>query len=284
MQNIKRSARITRRPKVKDLGKHKAPENLFQLVFQFLNRVGPLRKVLLAIIFVFSGCVFLWNLFPDQGKQALVDNLLQRIRRPAPISYPGVEIEQQDLRFDLSERVAAQAGANPAECCKVTTDEFLTCRRVQKDAVNLARHAATTGATPTFFSQTHQISVQQASHERMGGPRMTDYDILLNISGEPLGRPFTAHLRSVRFGSFRNESTEWAAAAVLQPTRILTIEVRFPGGKPARNFRFTMADESDGSNYVPIDLPPQIEVGKDIIKWTIASPKLGYTYRLDWDW
>jgi hypothetical protein len=259
------------------------PQNLFQLALQILNSVGRFRQILIVTLVICGACFAAWSQIPEQGKLLLVNRLLSRDQKPVAGFYPSVDIEESKMRFDLTEWTPVPKGGDPSQFCKVTTDEHITLRRVQKQGVHLARRAATTGAPPQFRSQTHPVSTQLSADIRAGGPRMTDYDVLLDIGQEPLGRTFQAHLRSVRMGSFRDPNTEWAASTILQPTARVIVEVVFPKAKVGKNFRFSSADMGDGSNYVQVE-QPQFEVTENSIKWTIERPKLGLTYRMDWDW
>lgn len=265
-------------------GPVKPPDNLLQLVLQLIDKEGYLRRILVVCLLIFGAVAYVWSQVPEQAKLVVINHLLGWSTRPAGF-YPSVEIDESRLVFDLTEWTPMPPGGDAGQCCKVTVVENILCRRVDKDAKHLARRAATTGSGIDFNSGTHPISLQRSQEERMGGPRMARYDVLLDISKEPVNAPFRAHLRSVRYGGFRDPDTEWAASTVKQPTRALTIEVRFPFNKPARNFRFSVSAASDGNNYVSLNPPPeQYTITEDAIVWTLKSPKLGHSYRIDWDW
>lgn len=259
------------------------PENFFQLGLHILNSVGRFRKVLMAVGIAAGACFLTWSQMPEQGKLLVVNRLLDRNPAPAAGFYPSVDIEESAVNVDLSEWTAVPPGGDRNHFCKVTTLESLTARRIQKSAHDLARRAATTGARPDFYSQTHKLTVQLSDDNRVAGPRMTDYDVLLDISAEPLGRPFKAELRSIRMGSFSDQNREWTATTILQPTGKVTVKVIFPKWKVGKNLRFTRSDMTDGANYVDVS-EPKIVVGENSIEWTIDQPKLGYAYRIDWDW
>jgi hypothetical protein len=272
----------------------KPPETLLQLALQILSRVGGWRsQLLIAVVLTCGACAFVWSQIPDQTKLSILDHLVDG--SPGNLGvYPSVEIDATTLTYDLSEWTPVPPRGNADQSCKVTTDENLLCRRVRSDALYLGRQAATSGKVPDFTSSTHPVSYHKSSYERIGGPHMAHFNILLNISNEPPNSQFKAHLRSVRYGAFRDPNSEWAAATVCQPTRALTLEIRFPSTKPGRNLRFSSNAEVDGNNYMSIFPLPfgavnstpsgLYEIGDNTLKWAIQFPRIGYCYRVDWDW
>jgi hypothetical protein len=158
------------------------PENFFQLVLQSLERVGRLKQILIMALLICGALTFAWSLIPEQGQLTVINRIFGRDCNAAGF-YPSVEIDETNLIFDLTEWSPAPPGGNSAQCCKITTDEYLIARRIRNDAIYLARRAATTGQLPTFTSQTHSLLVQKSNYERIGGPRMTDFDVLLDIRG-----------------------------------------------------------------------------------------------------
>lgn len=262
----------------------KPPENLFQLLLQFLDKLGRFRQMILAALLICVALAFAWSQIPEQGKLSVINYLVEGPPRRANI-YPSVEIERTTIDFDLQEWTPTPPQGDPGQFCKVTVDEHQVSRRLSNEADYLGRRVGTTGTEPNFTSLTHKVSYQKSDSGRVGGPRMTIYDVLLDISKEPVNIPFEAHLRTVRYGGFSDPTSEWAAHTIVQPTRTVTIKIRFPANKPARNFRFSVAGESDRSNYAPVEPPPDTyEIKDNTITWTVPNPKLSYTYRIDWDW
>ena len=262
----------------------KLPENFFQLILQMLDRLGRFRQVLITLLLICGAFTFIWSQIPEQGKLTMINYIFNR---PSKISayYPSVEIDESKFIFDLTEWTPVPQRGDASQACKVTTDENLSYRRIHSDATYLARRAGTTGVRPEFRSNTHDVSYKLLSNERLGGPKMAIYDVLLDISKEPLNTLGKAHLRSIRYGGFSDPKSEWAAHTVMQATRSITIEIRFPLNKPGTNFRFSIAGEFDRSNYVQFQPPTdQYEIKGNTIKWTVLYPKLAYSYRIDWDW
>src|SRR5690349_6123107 len=90
----------------------KNPENFFQLALQLLNSVGRFRTVLIAILIVAAACFAVWSQIPEQGKVLLVNRVLHRDQPPLAGFYPGVEIEETTLRYDLTEWTAVPNGGD----------------------------------------------------------------------------------------------------------------------------------------------------------------------------
>lgn len=289
---IKRSALSNPEPtNPANLAADRPPENLLQLVLRILDRLGRLGQILIAVLLICGAFAFVWSQIPEQGKL----NIINRILYGSPIVagfYPSVEIEASKVKHDFTDWTPKPPVGDASQCCKVTSDEELNARRVWNDAIYLARRVGTSGRKPDFTSSTHHVSYQE-TNGRIGGTQMAHYEVLLDISKEPLNVPFKAHLRSVRYGGFSDDNHEWAAPAVFQPTRLLIIELQFRSDKIGRNFKFGSSAEFDGGNNTPLyptlgeSLNPAAgyyEISGNTFRWTIKYPKIGYSYRVDWDW
>ncbi|HEX8556565.1 MAG TPA: hypothetical protein VF668_00455 [Pyrinomonadaceae bacterium] len=267
------------------------PENLLQVVLRILYSLGRLGQVLLVVLLFCGAALVVWSQIPEQGKL----NIINRVLYGSPIVagyYPSVEIEQSKVKFDFTEWTPKPPAGDAGQCCKVTSDEEMVVRRVQTGAVYLARRVGTSGQKPDFTSSTHQVSYQETSG-RIGGTQMSHYELFLDISKAPVNVPFKAHLRSVRYRGFSDKDHEWAAPSVFQPTRLLIIELQFSSSKPGRNFKFGSSAEFDGGNKMQLyptlgeSQNPGVgyyEISGDTLRWTIQYPKIGYSYRVDWDW
>jgi hypothetical protein len=274
-----------------NLAADRPPENLLQLVLRILNRLGRLGQILFAVLLICGALAFVWSQIPEQSKL----NIINRILYGSPIVagfYPSVEIEESKVTHDFTEWTPKPPVGDASHCCKVTSDEEMHVRRLWNDAIYLARRIGTSGRKPDFTSITHQVSYQEATG-RIGGTQMSHYEVLLDISKEPLNMPFKAHLRSIRYGGFSDDHHEWAAPPVFQPTRLLIVELHFRSDKIGRNFKFSSAPEFDGGNNMPLypnvgeSLNPDAgyyEISDNTFRWTIKYPKIGYSYRVDWDW
>jgi|GEM_PF-4011281 len=267
------------------------PENLFQLGLRILDRLGRFRQILIAVLLICGALAFVWSQIPEQGKL----NIINRILYGSPIVagfYPSVEIEVSKVTHDFTEWMPKPPVGDVSQCCKVTSDEELSVRRLWDDAIYLARRIGTSGRKPDFTSSTHHVSYQEAKG-RIGGTQMSHYEVLLDISKEPLNVPFKGHLRSVRYGGFSDVNHEWAAPPIFQPTRLLIIELQFRSDKVGRNFNFGSSPEIDGGNRMPLypTLDKSLnsdagyyEISGNTFRWTIKYPRVGYSYRVDWDW
>lgn len=278
----------------------KPPETLFQLVLYTLGRIGGRSSQMLIMgILICGAAAFVWSQIPEQGKLSIINHILHGSPSAAGI-YPSVEIEESKLTYKFAEWTPVPPGGDATQACKVTTDEDLIVRRVRNEAIYLARRAGTSGKRSDFTSSTHHISYQESNYERIGGSHMAHYEVLLDISKEPVNLPFKAHLRSIRYGGFRDNNHEWASASVFQPTRAITIVIEFNSSKPGRNFQFGSSAEFDGGNNSPLyptlvqsistdpgrynPTPGQYEITGNTLTWTLQYPMIGYCYRIDWDW
>ena len=199
--------------------------------------------------------------------------------------YPGLSVDENYQLIDLTEWTPAK-NASDEKSCKVTWDYRASVRRIREDVKFFAHRAATTGGTPKFTSETHQIEYEVAPEQRTSGPTMTRYNVLLDVEDQELDVLFELQLRSVRYGGFRDPKTEWAATAVVQPTTEVVFELQFPAEKPASNFRFSKSPRIDNRNYSPITPPKDLidDSQPNKLVWKSPYPKLGYAYRVDWDW
>jgi len=276
----------------------KPPENLFQLLLYLLNKIGGrFGTALIVGIVVCGGLFFIWGQIPEQIKLSILSRLLSDSSSNTGL-YPGVEIDKNTLSFDFAEWTPVPPGGDPSNCCKVTTDQVMQVRRVRSDANYLALRAGTSGKPPVFTSLTHQVSYKKSDDQRVSGPAISHYDVLLDISKDPVAVPVEASLRSVRYGGFINPS-EWAAVNVFQSTREVTLELHFQENKPAGIPTFSSSIEVDGKNSIRLEpikvdsldslpsalpLPGAYEIKGNVIRWTIQFPKIGYCYRIDWNW
>lgn len=262
------------------------PDNLFQLFFQLVSKLGNWKTPILVSVAVLGGMFVVFSSLPDSMKKNTIEYVFDF--NPDAVKgayYPGLSVEDNYQLIDLTEWTPAKETSGE-KSCKVTWDYRASVRRIREDVKFFAHRAATTGGTPKFTSETHQIKYEVAPEQRKSGPNMTRYNVLLDVEDQDLDVPFEAHLRSVRYGAFRDPHTEWAATAVVQATTQVVIEIRFPVDKPASNFRFSRSPRIDNRNYSPItpseDRLDHSQPGR--LVWKIPYPELGYAYRVDWDW
>jgi hypothetical protein len=244
--------------------------------------VGPLGKIGLLLIagaFLFSA---VWTMLPESIQVKAIDSLMGKGTWQATGFYPGVEAEAITNIVDLTE----WGSRSKQGCCKVTWDTEILVRRVRDDANYYVRRVATTGDMPNFTSKTHPIEFVEVNEQRVAGPVMKRYDVMLDISTEELYEPFPLHLRTARFNSFSDPSHEWLSYAVTQAARKLEILVRFPIDKTGNNYKFTYSSRLQGRNYQPLDasLYEISTPNKNEILFSINYPRLGSAYRIDWDW
>lgn len=200
--------------------------------------------------------------------------------------YPGVEIVSAKHTVDFSQWTPA-TGLETTQCCQVNWDTNLIVRRVRKDTLVLAKRVATTGGEPLFTSATHPSPVyRQVVIDVNRGPELNKYDVLFDITNEKLDSPFPLHMRTVRFGSFRDPMHEDIYLDIFQPSREEILEIHFAPDKPGKNFRFVRYGNVDGISEHPFTPAPE-DIDTTIpntLIWKIKHPSLGNSYKVEWDW
>ena len=110
--------------------------------------------------------------------------------------------------------------------------------------------------------------------------------LLVDLSKAPVGRDFDLEYTVSFQNGFPGKSQEWAAVLVSHPTTELKIEIAFPPGKPARNFRYSYYSFTPGSareKYSAPNAPAGVSPTSEL-SWETKNPPIGRFYRVDWDW
>lgn len=261
------------------------PEGAFQLLLHVLAKLGKWKLPASIVVLLIVGAFAVFATLPDEMKMRCIVPFLQdETKYVGGTAYVGLAVDSNTQVVDLREWTPSRA-PDDKQCCKVTWDYRATARRLREDTTLFSHRVATTGIEPRFTSSTHNVSFREDDRPRVSGPTMTRYDAHLDISQQALDDPFELHLRTVRFGAFKDQQTEWAATAIVNATKRIEITILFPAEKPASNLRFSYSTRLNNRNYASLKvLESDCVFTGDKLVWTIEAPEIGYAYRVDWDW
>jgi hypothetical protein len=165
----------------------------------------------------------------------------------------------------------------------------LVLRKLHPNARFGRRVGTTSNFKPEWRSSTHRISDEEV--DRKCSPQAKHSSMLyFDIKREPLDVPFDLSYEVTYWNAHNGPKGDWHAVFVGHPTKELLIKVIFPRSKTYSSY---VLKSLDGIDCDAVHLPypdPIVHEGVDertgakAITWTIASPKLYSTYRIDWEW
>lgn len=209
--------------------------------------------------------------------------------RPAPPSSPqvGFEIFNQDRVVDLTDWKPMPEDALSVPTSKTVWHDRLKLKRLRDDLKTFTMRRAVTGEIkPEFTSATHRLTVKDASERPLIQWRPIDrlYDVLIDVSNEPVGEWFDVRLDSVYWNVFLTKDSQWIGLPVLFPTHSIRLEVqsqsRTFGSFQRAAYKRTDTPENNLVNE------PTAEKSADghSIVWNIDRPSQNWVYRLAWEW
>jgi hypothetical protein len=165
-------------------------------------------------------------------------------------------------------------------------DRFKIKRRNPNITEFVLRRAVTGNIEPEFSSTTHRVTVKSSKERPLTGPRPIDrlYDVLIDVSNEPINKWFDVQIDSVYWNVFLDKKTQWVGIPVLFDTNNIRFELR-SSNKPFTAFEREAYDrrESGGDSLVN---DPTAELSQDgkVITWRIANPHKNWIYKINWEW
>lgn len=259
---------------------------------RFLQRTPRIYRWPAAVL-IGLGCTayFVWDALPDQTGHLMLTGAWGRVSSwawsPNRVGYyPGVAVDHEQIVIDFSEWVAPRS-TNDFECCKTTWQHTLEVRRLDDEANHVAKRVSTTGGEPEISRSSHDlVDLLPVPGQRTGGPNMTRYNAIFDISAEDLRRTFRFEFTTVRLGGFSDVQSEWAAVPIVQPTRRVVLKLQFSSRKPPASVQYSISDRTARDNYTVVDDDASRgeRVEDTVVEWTIDHPRLGYAYRVDWTW
>jgi predicted acylesterase/phospholipase RssA len=119
-----------------------------------------------------------------------------------------------------------------------------------------------------------------------GNAYVVPWELRMDVSGEKLHEPFILNIQALPVDAFVRKPNWWIAMKVVDPMEAASMRIVFPSGLRYRNPAFTnypsntpsQAETFAGHTFVLADEDPQQLI------WTVENPRIGWTYRVEWDW
>jgi transcriptional regulator with XRE-family HTH domain len=193
-------------------------------------------------------------------------------------------IEETVKFLDLSQHPAVPCGCRALRGRAVLHDHY----RFRRLPTDLKFHYATTGRGIEARCVSHprtakwQEMTAQAATELPPMHWKHSYQLAVDVE-RTTSAPITVENRLEYVDAFRIPDREWFHTHVSDPTDSLTLLVRFPEHKPAREIRGQWKLHPASVLQDALTQPIGVPEGQ-LAYWRIPSPRVGATYQLDWQW
>lgn len=210
--------------------------------------------------------------------------------RPTDAGEPLTLIDKASLSLDLTKWVELdERQRKEAAKSKGTLHADLIVRKLNNNAKFGRRVGTTSRFKPEWYSSTHSIEAREDG--RKCSPEVQhSYMLNFNIDKEGIDIPFNLSYDIDYWNAHNGVKGDWQAFYVGHPTKQLIIEVKFPKDKPYTNFSLKSGDGIDCNAKPELQTEPNFQetvdekTGAKTIRWIVDSPKLHWTYRVDWNW
>ncbi|WP_285813081.1 hypothetical protein [Bradyrhizobium sp. 62B] len=206
---------------------------------------------------------------------------------PPPLPQVGFEIFNHDRVVDLSDWKPVPEEALSVPTSKTVWHDRYKLKRLRDDIRTFVMRRAVTGEVkPEFASSTHRYTVRDASERPLIQwrpiPRL--YDVLIDVSNEPVGEWFDVRVDSVYWNVFLTPETWWIGIPVQFPTQSIRLEVR-SSSKTFGSFQRAAYPRSETpENHLVNEPTAEKSADGHSIVWNIAKPSQNWIYRLAWEW
>ena len=278
----------TRNSKIKpeDTKEELVPENLFQFFFNLFWRKQSLSIRCIMLTILLLGIV--WISLPDTIKVKVFDSISNYILLVDPeYYYPPVSFDSVVHNINLSEWTPASDRADKNQHYKVTWETIFIARKLQKTVSVVPHRTGTTGEKPEYTSSTHKYKLVK-TQKRPGDVIDEQWTVMFIVPNEiPVHKPFEIRLKTIRMGSFTDKKREWANISIEHPTEKVEVKITFPDWKPAQHFDFMIRSLAPNANSVDLQGADSYffqRNDKVYCHWILKHPRLGFAYKIYWDW
>lgn len=198
-------------------------------------------------------------------------------------------VDEVDLRQRVPVPISDRKTVKRSKAVRLETYDVV---KVLGNAQHFMRRLATSGMTPDVSCENYNYTVKELRGDELRKQGVTEnltgYDMAVDISGEPVDKPFKVLLRLVYWNGFQGESGDWTSHNAIYPERLLTFRVIFPRDKPYTTYTLYAFPRLEGTHREAYKDKPEINEslrdGSKVIEWIVRNPKTNYAYRIDWTW
>ena len=248
-----------------------------------INNVAGLRDAFVHLIFPTPPSIEDGHHSPGPH---FTDEVQRRDSLP-PMAEDAFDVFNHDRVVDLAGWKEISSDQLDIPTSKVLWHDRFKVKRRNSDIKEFVLRRAVTGTIePEFSSTTHRVTVKSSQERPLTGPRPIDrlYDVLIDVSNEPINEWFDVQLDSVYWNVFLDKKSQWVGIPVLFDTNSIRFELRSPN-RPFTAFEREAYDrnESGGNHLVNDPTADRSQDGKVII-WRIANPHKNWIYKISWEW
>ena len=152
----------------------------------------------------------------------------------------------------------------------------------------MLRRAVTGLVVPEFTSLTHRINPKLTSErplETTYRPISRLYDVIVDVSSEPLNEWFNIQVDAVYWNVFLDPPSRWVGI----PVQFSTGSIRFELTSPTKPFaaferRAYERNSTPGNNNIVNEPTAEMRLNNTMIIWKIEHPNRNWIYEIKWEW
>lgn len=199
-------------------------------------------------------------------------------------SMPEIQIFERTLLWDFSNWTFVDTKIVKKEkrsIVKIST--LLKASKTKPDTKYYSHKIGSSGLEPNINCLSHKCS-EEIVYE-VGSENMLHHKIInLDISKENEFDSFDISYDISFFNNFQGRNREWAATITDQNEKRVELHFNFPKNMKVSNFQFLEYPHNGGVTRDYFQGKIDTLNVNGTFQWNIENPKLGYVYRINWDW
>jgi hypothetical protein len=199
----------------------------------------------------------------------------------------GFQVQREDRVWDLRRLRASADGAHLAVVGPAIMTRTITLSRDDTRASTYRFWFETSGREFTAWTLNDKYPLTLRTQEQLvvnGQSLLKPWDLGLDVSQEPLHRPFQLMVQSRTEDAFRTNDNWWIGMAVVSSMGAASMRIIFPPDLPFREPAFLKYPSGSAASAVSFDGTALTALREQELLWTVERPVAGFTYRVNWHW
>lgn len=246
----------------------------YRLIDREQQREGSPREGILRTIYVFMSVNLLGAVLV--AFSGYLAPRLQAVPNPEGLAADTYLVDYTSFFVDLTQWTEATRGP-----VVITRSDYV--RKVSSTTEDYVIPYFTTGASidckPLTFSSRPYFIGPKNDPDRKG----IHYDYVLPIGHQPSGHTEMVSSQFTFPTGFANPQTEWWEARVAYPSKTISVVIRFPTNKPAKNVLVSRRKGDEAKQIINNNLPVSSDEGR-IVTWVGINEKGNSRIHFDWEW